>query len=298
MINKKEGLGPNKNLHVLTEKEMGHYEEEGYHPKVALFPSEKASEYLSKLECFEKDIGILFSKRNNLLKYKAHLLFAWVDELIRTPSLLDAVEDALGTPNIMVRATDIFVKEPKDPSFISFHQDATYWGLDTTKVLTAWVALTDSNVENGVMHVIPGTQNNKQMPHVSKPNENNMLTNYQEVESGFDETKAVPLELSAGEASLHNFLIVHGSYPNNSLGRRAGIAIRYMAADVDLSHDKPDYATLVRGKDTSGRFILEKAPRRDIDPLSISLMNQYQKVMSATAEINFESTTKKEPEPA
>lgn len=281
-------LSKQKMSGCFSKEQLDHYVSHGFHPKVDVVSSEEAGKLLGKVEEFERSFGMLFSHRDNLFRYKMHLMFSWVDKLMREPALLDVVEVALGTENILVRATDIFVKEANDPSFISFHQDSTYWGLDTTKVLTAWVALTDSNLQNGVMQVVPKTHTKRQMRHVSKPNKNNMLTNCQEVESGFSAKNAVALELKPGQASLHDFQLVHGSEPNKSDQRRVGIAIRYMATDVKLAHDKPDYATLVRGKDEYGHFCKEIAPCSDIDPASIPLLNQFQKVMTATAAINFD----------
>eukprot|EP00959_Pyramimonas_sp_CCMP1952_P198145 4144584-Pyramimonas_sp.AAC.1 len=56
---------------------------------------------------------------------------------------------ALGTGDILCWSTDIFVKEPMDGKFVSWHQDAAYVGMDPPDVLTAWVALTDSTRANG-----------------------------------------------------------------------------------------------------------------------------------------------------
>ncbi|MEM7020671.1 MAG: hypothetical protein AAF512_25430, partial [Pseudomonadota bacterium] len=40
--------------------------------------------------------------------------------------------------------------------------------------------------------------------------------------------------LKAGQLSLHSDLILHGSAPNTSSRRRAGLTLRYAAADVRL----------------------------------------------------------------
>ena len=74
--------------------------------------------------------------------------FRWAYDLATHPAILDAVEDVLG-PDLLVWTVSIFPKYPRDPGYISWHQDGTYWGLDSTDVLTAWVALTDSTVESG-----------------------------------------------------------------------------------------------------------------------------------------------------
>ena len=92
------------------------------------------------------------------------LYFRWAYDLATHPAILDAVEDVLG-PDILVWTVSIFPKYPRDAGYISWHQDGTYWGLDSTQVTTAWVALTDSVVENGCMRVVPGSHQSPILPH-------------------------------------------------------------------------------------------------------------------------------------
>ena len=73
------------------------------------------------------------------LRHKGHLLFTWLDELIRHPRVLDAVEDILG-PNLLCWSSSFFIKEARDPAFVSWHQDST-----EPDVVTAWVAFSESS---------------------------------------------------------------------------------------------------------------------------------------------------------
>ena len=77
----------------------------------------------------------------------------------------------------------------------------------------------------------------------------------------------VDIALEAGQMSLHDVHLVHGSSANRSGRRRAGIAIRYMPATSvferdliapsDASGYRVDFSRrplwLVRGHDVSGR---------------------------------------------
>ena len=58
-----------------------------------------------------------------------------------------------------------------------------------------------------------------------------------------DEAKAVDLELSPGQMSLHHVGIVHGSNPNKSNKRRVGFAVRYIASHVRQTLGPRDFAT-------------------------------------------------------
>src|SRR6185436_6019733 len=176
-------------------------------------------------------------------------------------------EDLLG-PDILCWNTSFFIKEPRDPGFVSWHQDATYWGLDSSDVATAWIALSPANKVSGCMKFIPGTHK-QQVKHEDTFDQNNLLTRGQEIAVAVDETKAVYGELQPGQASLHHVLLFHGSAPNQSDDRRIGLAIRYIPTHVKQAVGTRDWATLVRGVDTYGHFAPEPRPARDLDPAAV-----------------------------
>ena len=105
-------------------------------------------------------------------------------------------------PDILCWGTSFFIKEPRNPAFVSWHQDSTYWGLDPADVVTAWVALSDSTTENGAMRVIPGTHTMAQVPHRDTFRSDNLLSRGQEVMVDVDPAQADTLTLRAGEMSL------------------------------------------------------------------------------------------------
>src|SRR5262249_10351763 len=137
------------------------------------------------------------------LRHKTHVLFAWLNDLIRLPSILDAVEDILG-PDLLCWSSSFFIKEAHDPAYVSWHQDSTYWGLSAPDVMTAWVAFTPSNRANGCMRVVPGTHLRDQVPHRDTFAEKNILTRGQEIAVHVDEDRAVDIILEPGEISLHH----------------------------------------------------------------------------------------------
>jgi chlorinating enzyme len=203
------------------------------------------------------------------LRHKSHLLFTWLADLVRHPAILDAVEDVIG-PNILCWGSSFFIKEPRNPGFVSWHQDSTYWGLDPADVITAWVAFSDSTPENGAMRVIPGTHLMDQIPHRDTFRPENLLSRGQEIEVDVDERQAVMLELEAGEMSLHHVRLIHGSDPNPSDQRRIGFAIRYIPTTVRQVAGSHDSATLVRGVDDYGHFDPEERPDADMSPRAVA----------------------------
>ena len=56
-------------------------------------------------------------------------------------------------------------KEANSPSFVSWHQDSQYWGLDSENLVTVWVALSASNVASGYMRYLPGSHRGPGLPH-------------------------------------------------------------------------------------------------------------------------------------
>ena len=243
------------------------YQRDGYYFPVRVMSESDAAEYRRKLEAYEAAHQPIMK---TALRNKPHLVFTWINELIRDARILDAVEDILG-PNILAWGTNFFIKDPHDDAFISWHQDSTYWGLSHPDVTTAWIALSDVTPENGAMRMLPGSHLLDQLPHVDTFAEHNLLTRGQEVQIDVDESKTVDVPLKPGEMSLHHVRTVHASNPNATGTRRIGLAIRYVPTYVSQISGARDYATLVRGKDTYNNFVLEPAPKVDFGPEEMAL---------------------------
>jgi non-haem Fe2+, alpha-ketoglutarate-dependent halogenase len=244
---------------TLSNEAIAAFRRDGYHFPVPVFPSGEAARLRDALERHEAATGAPLQGK---WRVKSHLLFTWADSIVHHPAVLDAVEDLVG-PDILCWTTNFFIKEASSPGFVSWHQDAAYWGLSPEEVVTAWVALSPSNLQSGCMRVIPGTHLDTHMPHVDTFAENNMLTRGQEIAVEVDESKAVDVILQPGEMSLHDIKLVHGSSPNRADDRRIGLAIRYLPTHVRQTKGR-DSAMLVRGVDRHGNFDLEPRPQRDL----------------------------------
>ncbi len=250
----------------LSPAQKEHYRREGYVAPVAGLSPEEAAAVRSRMaETEQRNGGAL----KGAMRHKPHLLFPWAAELIRHPKVLDAVEDVLG-PNLLCWSSTFFIKEANDPSFVSWHQDLTYWGLSAPDIVTAWIALSDSSVDNGAMRVIPGTHTTEQLPHRDTFDPKNLLTRGQEIAVEVDENEAVALVLQPGEFSLHDVKLVHGSEPNPSSRRRIGYAVRYIPTYVYQTAGERDSATLVRGVDREGHFEPEPMPLSDMHPDAVA----------------------------
>ena len=202
--------------------------------------------------------------------FKTHLLFTWVDQLIRSPAILDAVEDILG-PDLLAWNTHWFVKEPGDGRYVGWHQDTTYWHLQPDNAITAWIALSDATKASGAMQVVKGTHTQEVVPHNDTWKPGAMLTRGQEIAVEVDEGSAIDVELRAGEMSLHHHKIFHASPANQAQNRRIGLAVRYIPTHVRQVAVTGDSAALVRGVDEYGHFRLEPRLEQDMDPALVAM---------------------------
>lgn len=249
----------------LSTETVARYRRDGFHFPVRVLSAPEARSYRDRLEAAERAAGGPLAGDR---RHKVHLLYTWANELARHPAILDAVEDVIG-PDILCWSTTFFTKEAQSPAFVSWHQDATYWGLSTDDVITAWVAFADAPVESGAMKFWPGSHLRNQLEHRDTFDQNNLLTRGQEIAVDVPEGAGVDVTLKAGEMSLHHVLLVHGSGPNTTDDRRIGFAIRYIPPHVRQLKVR-DSAMLVRGRDSHGNFDLEPDPRADLDPAALA----------------------------
>jgi hypothetical protein len=245
----------------LSSAALERYRRDGFYFPVPVLSPGEALEIRRKLEAVEAAHG---GRLKGELRQKPHLLFTWLADLVRHPTILDAVEDVLG-PNLLVWSTSFFIKEAGDPAYVSWHQDATYWGLSEPDVLTAWVAFTEATVDNGAMRMVPGSHG-EQLAHHDTFAPHNLLSRGQEIAVEVDEARGVDVRLKPGEMSLHHVRMVHGSPANRSSDRRIGFAIRYIPTHVRQIAGGEDGAMLVRGVDDYHYYVPERPPERDLSP--------------------------------
>jgi ectoine hydroxylase-related dioxygenase (phytanoyl-CoA dioxygenase family) len=185
------------------------------------------------------------------------------------PEILDCVEALIG-PDIVLWGSQVFCKPAHTGRRIPWHQDGKYWPMRPLATVSAWIAIDDATPENGNMRFIPGSHRaGRVVPHRFNGDPGLVLPE-EVVPGGFDESAALDDSLDAGEFSLHDVFLIHGSEANRSDHRRAGFVARYMPASSVFERAvadnvmqsaqgavRVDYATrpiwLLRGTDRSGR---------------------------------------------
>lgn len=201
-------------------------------------------------------------------RVKPHLILRSTAELGREAAILDALEGVLG-PDILLWDSGYIIKEPGSKGYVSWHQDLTYWGLDSDLLVSVWLALSPATVESGCMRMLPGSHKRGQLTHHDNRAADNFLHRGQQV-LDVDESKAVYAPLAPGQASLHHGYALHASAPNHSEGRRIGLSLQYVAPSVRQLVDASENATLVRGEDRYGHFHPEPECTADFSPAAVA----------------------------
>ena len=228
----------------LTSKQLKDYEDHGFVSPIDVLTPDEANEIKVEIEKIEKRWP---DELDGLGRNYVHMISPVFDKVCHNSKILDAVESIIGK-YILVGGTTLFIKDPDNKGFVSWHQDAKYIGFEPHNWVTAWLAVTDANEENGCMRMWAGTHKEKILEHKDTFNESNLLTRGQTVQNVPLE-KTIPNELKAGQLSLHHPMIVHGSTPNKSKSRRIGFVIQsYIGTNVNQVIGKV-YVQQARGKD-------------------------------------------------
>ncbi|MBT6093403.1 MAG: phytanoyl-CoA dioxygenase family protein [Rhodospirillaceae bacterium] len=252
--------------YAFSEADISQFQEQGYICPVPVLQADDVAALRGQLEAVEASQGgSLEPPQRN----KAHLLFKWIDDLIRDPRILDPVSQLIGE-DLLCWNTLFWIKEAGSESFISWHQDTRYWGLSSEQVVTAWLALSPASIESGCMRVMPGSHIGDVLPHEDRYDENNMLTRGQEITDGVDDDKAVYMPLEPGQMSVHNYRLAHASGPNNAPDRRIGLSMHFMPPDTAQIVGEWDSAALVRGEDKFHHFEPTPVPTGDFDPPAVA----------------------------
>jgi ectoine hydroxylase-related dioxygenase (phytanoyl-CoA dioxygenase family) len=268
-------LGVDQPAH-LTLEQVEQYNEKGY-----VFPVDIFSQ--SEIESIRSYFDELLPKAleagwnsYELTNWHKHCQGVW--DIVTDSRIIDVMEDMLGE-TVILRHSHFFAKLPGDGMRVSWHQDASYWPLTPSKVVSAWLAIDDVDLGNGAMQVIPGSHLRAQVEfRDSTADEHNVLN--QTVENPEEHgDPPVALELKAGQISLHSDWVLHGSEPNESNRRRCGLAMRYLSKDVRAYNGWNDNSIICRGEEPTGHWADHPRPAGELipvkeaieDPTSVSM---------------------------
>eukprot|EP01127_Copromyxa_protea_P005556 TRINITY_DN1546_c1_g1_i6.p1 TRINITY_DN1546_c1_g1~~TRINITY_DN1546_c1_g1_i6.p1 ORF type:complete len:262 (-),score=40.14 TRINITY_DN1546_c1_g1_i6:355-1140(-) len=159
----------------------------------------------------------------------------WINETIRSlvkaPEIGEIAASLLGVNEIRLWHDQAICKpglgeETKDDcGNIGWHQDYGYWQVsDTSEMITAWVALQDTDTKNGTLMTITTSHKWGLVPGSASFFDRDM----KKLEDQFKQYgswEVVPSIMKAGQIAFHHALTFHGSGPNNTDTDRLAIAV-------------------------------------------------------------------------
>jgi ectoine hydroxylase-related dioxygenase (phytanoyl-CoA dioxygenase family) len=246
---------------MLSESQIAQYRERGY-----VIPEYRLPEAV--LEDLRADHARLVARHPEFRQYCPTLLAYDLRflEIARTPEILAMVQQILG-PDIALWNSSLFAKPAADGQRTPWHQDGQYWPIRPLATCTVWIAIDDSTTENGCLRVIPGSHHGQRLRAHRKTDAKDVTLNQELLESEYDLSQAADLVLKAGQMSLHDVYLLHGSEPNVSPRPRRGMTLRYMpttsvfdrdvaraqAREFSLADHSQRTLYLMSGVDRSGR---------------------------------------------
>jgi non-heme Fe2+,alpha-ketoglutarate-dependent halogenase len=267
---------------TLTPEQLAGYASDGVlHPLPMLDDVEVA-----RFRRGAEELADRFEGEKPAISGQAHLFHTWAYDLAMHPRILDTIASILGD-DILIHSTSLFFKHPQTEDFVSWHQDGFYWNLDEPRLVSAWIALTDSATDNGCMRVVPKSHLHR-MEHRSAPmRPHDLLASGLEIAVDVDDRQARDIVLAPGEMSLHHVLIVHGSNANLSSRPRIGFAVRYVAPDVRQAREHHE-VVLARGRNINGHYrVIEGPPVINGDPFARQAAFNRERVMRHLDALRF-----------
>jgi non-heme Fe2+,alpha-ketoglutarate-dependent halogenase len=260
---------------LLTELQRQKYQENGLVFPVPVLAPEEARRAAAACDELERQLG---GKPRTIEVRQMHLHLPWAAALATQPAVLDAVEDLLG-PDLLVWATELFVKHPQDGAVsIAWHRDCMYMGFAPHTTTTAWIALADSTTANGCMRAVPGPQ--RRSAAVVESGAGRGRHDGAALPFGVRPEEVVDVMLGAGEMSLHDGDILHGSGPNLSEQKRIGFVVRYITPEARAPHGRPP-VLLARGQ--------ARGPFEVVGPPTDTATEQALAGLKASAARHFEA---------
>ena len=112
-----------------------------------------------------------------------------------------------------------------------WHQDNAYWKCIPANLASCWLTLDDVNVENGAMHLMPGSHL-APLGHDRSQSTSSLL----DIGDQVDEDQAAVVDLPAGGALFHHCQTLHYTPPNKPERQRRAFAIHFMPPGTRSGH--------------------------------------------------------------
>ena len=270
---------------VLSAEDVEKFNELGYCGPFQAFSTDEIGALRGRIETFERKhpegVGKLYQG--------PHLIFPWLYDLLSRPAMIEPCADLLG-PNLLCNSVGFRIKEPGTGTFVGWHQDKFYAPYNPI-LIVCLLHFTDQTAEHGCLHLVPGSQKWGVLDHEETDNDDNLLTRKQRIRTPFDEMLAVAVPARAGDITLFNHAVIHGSPPNRSKERRINM-LADMVPPNSVRPGRREAAVVVRGVDTLNLYDHEERPKDDYGPLSIA---RHREAIGVRNEMSYAGSKKVSP---
>ncbi|MCS6775147.1 MAG: phytanoyl-CoA dioxygenase family protein [Chloroherpetonaceae bacterium] len=246
---------------MLTPEQLAFYRENGYLLVKGLLTPEEAAFY--RRECHElaerlstqanidatwnsAREGVAGATETRVLHcHNVQFYSAAFSRLIVDPRITDIAAEIIGSPNVQLHHTKMFIKPPEKGSPFPMHQDAPYFPHARHSMIAVILHFDDAPIEKGCVRVVPGSHRLGLLEHNPEGGWHLPFSDYP-VES------AVPCEAQAGDALFFSYLTIHGSGLNTSSEARTTLLIQ-MRDPTDpptvKTHESRGQGMMLRGID-------------------------------------------------
>ena len=152
-------------------------------------------------------------------------------EFCKDAELLDAIVSLLA-PELDCFLSQFIFKQPGALGQ-PWHQDSYYFPFDREPQIGAWLAITEATLENGPLHVLPGSQTEPTHAAVADPREHGNIGYVEIVDH--DVSGSRPVLMKPGDLLLFHSRLMHKSTDNGSDGLRAAMVYHFAEAGT-LDH--------------------------------------------------------------
>ena len=251
------------NPKVLTREQVDAYNAQGFLAPINVLGADEIGEIREYFDWLLPQAMEAGWNSYEITNWHKHCQGVW--DIVTNSKILDVVQDLVGD-TVILRHSHFFAKLPGDGKRVSWHQDASYWPITPSKVVSAWLAIDDSHEDNAAMQVIPGSHLTETIPFRESSAEENNVLNQTVPDELLPAVDPVTLRLDAGQMSLHSDWILHGSEVNHSNRRRCGLALRYLSADVRAYDGWNSNSVVCRGVEPTGHWENHPRPSGEMIP--------------------------------
>jgi phytanoyl-CoA hydroxylase len=220
---------------MLTSEQLDFYQKNGYILAKGLLSREEAARYRQECHDLSQRLsahsnmdatwqsareGFEQAKKTVLLHcHDVQFYSAAFTRLLVDERLTGVASDIIGSPNVQLHHTKMFIKPPEKGSPFPMHQDYPFFPHERHSMIAAIFHFDDAPIEKGCVRVVPGSHKLGPIEHQEEGNWHLPFEQYP-----LEESVACPAE--AGDVLFFSYLTIHGSGVNVSNEARTTVLVQ------------------------------------------------------------------------